>query len=239
MIKEAFIAWVLSAMTAMSPPHRQHWEPAAQESHAQADARYREIAETIVDGVFDESVMPVFKGERARQNTAMLVVVWWNGESGFRRDVDLGIGRRRLAKVGWNDYGRSWCMGQINLGRKAMPDPNKPGSWIEESAAITPEGWSGRDLIEDRRKCLLSTLRVMRQSVSTCRKLPSSERLTMYAAGHCESEKGRAISRARMRTFWRWLKRGRPKYLDSEVMSELKLKTEQEEKSAIALFPMP
>jgi hypothetical protein len=218
MLKEAFVTWILTTMVAMSPPHRQHWEAAAQESHAQADQRYLEIATTIVDGVFDPAVEPVFTGSRGRQNTAMLVTVWWHAESGFRRDVDLGTGRARTAKAGWNDFGRSWCMGQINLGRKRIPDPSKPGTWIEDSPTTTPEGWSGKELCEDRTKCFLTTLRVMRQSVGACRSLPASERLAAYAAGTCSSEAGRAISRQRMALYTRLLAKNRPPHTDAEVM---------------------
>jgi hypothetical protein len=221
MIREAFVTWILTTMIALSPPHREHWEPAAQESYAQADARYRAIAETIVDGVFDPAIEPVFKGPRGRQNTAMFVTIWWNAESGFRRDVDLGIGRARTAKAGWNDYGRSWCMGQINLGRKRRPDPHNKGQWIEDSPLTTPEGWYGRELCQDRNKCLQATLRVMRQSVRSCRKLPWQERMAAYAAGTCTSSAGRAISRQRMSWFYRWYKRGRPPYTDAQLLAEL------------------
>jgi len=226
MLKEAFVTWILSTMVTMSPPHREHWEPAAQESYAQADQRYREIAETLVDGVFDPTVEPLFTGSRARQNTAMLVLVWWHAESGFRRDVDLGTGRAKTAKAGWNDYGRSWCMGQINLGRKRRPDPLHPGTWIEDSPTTTPDGWSGRDLCQDRSKCFLATLRVMRQSISVCRNLHFEERLAAYAAGTCESKAGQAISRQRMSWFHRNLT-GRPEHTDAEVLAEI----EQQQKS--------
>ena len=221
MIKEAFVAWILATMTAISPPHRPHFETVAQESHEQADARYRAIAETIVDGVFDKEVEPVFNGSRGRQYTAMLVTVWWNAESGFRRDVDMGLGRTKTAKAGWNDFGRSWCMGQINLGRKRRPDPEREGAWIEDSPTTTPEGWSGRDLCQDRRKCLLATLRVMRQSVNSCKSLPFGERLAAYAAGRCDSSAGRGISRQRMGTFWRLYNKNRPDYTDAQVMEEI------------------
>jgi len=227
MIKEAFVTWILTMMTAFAPPHRQHWEPAAQESHAQADARYKDIAETIVDGVFDKTVEPPLKGPRGRQASAMLVAVWWGHESGFRRDVDLGTGRTKTAKAGWNDYGRSWCMGQINLGRKRRPDPENKGQWIEDSPLKTPEGWTGRDLCQDRRKCLLTTLRVMRGSVSACRKLPRSERLAAYAAGTCTSRTGQVISSRRMAQFWKFYQKNRPNYTDAQVLAEIATASEK------------
>lgn len=222
MIREAFIIWILTTMTALSPPHREHWEPAARESFAQADARYRAIAETIVDGVFDPEVEPVFNGPRARQNTAMLVTIWWNAESGFRRDVDLGTGRAKTAKAGWNDFGRSWCMGQINLGRKRRPDPENKGAWIEDSPTLTPEGWSGRELCQDRAKCLRATLRVMRGSIRACRNLPAAERLAAYAAGTCSSRAGQDISRTRMTWYLRWLQRDHPEYTDAQALADMR-----------------
>jgi len=218
---EAFVAWILAAMISLAPPHRQHWEPTAQESYAQADARYLQIAETIAQGVFDPEILPVMSGPRGRQDTAMLVVIWWNSESGFRRDVDLGLGRKRLARAGWNDYGKSWCMGQINLGRKPRPDPDNLGQLIEESATTTAEGWTGRDLCNDRRKCLIATMNVMRRSIGVCRALPVDERMAAYVAGYCESEAGKRISRFRMQQFWQWRGKDRPNYTDAQVMASL------------------
>lgn len=219
MVRELFIAWVLSVMTALSPPHRPHYDSAAQESFAQADERYREIAETIVDGSFASDVEPVFGGSYARQKTALLVTIWWNAESGYRRDVDLGLARTRTAKAGWNDFGRSWCMGQINLGRKRQPDPDRPGEWIEDSPTLTPEGWSGMELCRDRSKCFRTTVRVMRQSVNACKSLPASERLAAYAAGYCDSSYGKSISRTRMHHWQRWYARNKPAYTDAEALA--------------------
>ena len=228
---EALVAWILSTMVALAPPHRPHWEPTAQESYAQADARYLEIAETIVRGAFDPEIQPVFTGPSGRQDTAMLVVIWWNHESGFRRDVDLGLGRKRLARAGWNDYGRSWCMGQINLGRKPRPDPENLGQMIEESASTTPEGWSGRDLCDDRKKCLVATINVMRRSIGACRNLPLNERFSAYAAGNCESEAGKRISRFRMQQFWQWRGKNKPQHTDLEVVEYLELADKDKDES--------
>lgn len=236
MLREVFITWLLTIMTSLSPPHRTHFEPAAQESYAQADARYREVAETITDGSFAGDVTPVYGGRYGRQQTAVLVVVWWHAESGFRRDVDLGLARARLAKSGWNDFGRSWCMGQINLGRKSMPDPSNPGMMIEDSPAATPEGWTGKDLCSDRSKCFRATVRTMRQSFSACRALPVSERLAVYASGTCTSEDGRRLSRTRMRQFHSWFAKGRPQFTDEDMLAELK-KTQEEAPAPSASVP--
>jgi hypothetical protein len=220
-MKELFVVWILSMMTTVSPPHRDHFVPEAKESYAQADTRYREIAEAIVEGAFDKDVRPVFGGDRGRANTAMLVATIFYMESGFRRDIDLGTSRARLRRSGLNDFGRSWCMGQINLGIKKVPDPNNPGRWIDTSAANTAEGWSGRDLVEDRRKCVVATINVLRLSIGTCRKLPAEEQLAMYAAGTCDSQTGREASRARVFSLNRWMHRDRPRPKDAEVLAEL------------------
>ena len=123
-MRELIILWILSAMNVMSPPHRHQYEPMARESYEQADARYREIAEAIVDESF--AGKPAFEGKHARANTAMLVATIFFMESGFRRDVDLGIGSARLRHAGLNDFGKSWCMGQIMLGRRQMSNPDDP-----------------------------------------------------------------------------------------------------------------
>lgn len=217
---QVVVAFVLSLMVVLAPPNRRQYEPAAQETPAQAQARYEAVANSIVRVAFDPEVKPLFGGSQGRMKTALMVTLIFFWESGFRKDVDLGLERTRLARTGWNDFGRSWCMGQINLGRKPMPDPENPGSQIEESSTTTPQGWTGRDLVADRDKCVRETIRVARQSFAACRRLPMEERYAMYAAGTCGSEKGKEISRYRMRGFWARLG-GLPKLQDEAVLQEL------------------
>jgi hypothetical protein len=218
-MRELIVLWILAAMTALAPPHREHYVQLAKESYAQADARYREIAEAIVDESF--AGRPLFGGKGGRISTAMLVTTIFFMESGFRRDIDLGIGNVRLRRAGLNDFGRSWCMGQINLGFKRVPDPDHPGMWKETSTAATPDGWYGPDLTADRRKCVRATINALRLSMSTCRSLPADQRLAAYAAGNCESETGKRLSEARMRLFFRWNARGRPNTVDEQVLKEM------------------
>jgi hypothetical protein len=220
-MKELFVVWILSMMTAVAPPHREHFEAEAKESYAQADERYREIAEAIVDTSYDENIQPVFPGQRGRASTAMLVATIFFMESGFRRDLDLGTSHVRLRRAGLNDFGRSWCMGQINLGIKRIPDPDRPGMWKDTSAKNTAEGWSGPELFADRRKCIAATISVLRSSLGACRHLPPMARLAVYAAGTCDSEAGQRASEARMRLFHRWLGRGRPEPKDAQVLLEM------------------
>ena len=218
-MRELIVLWILSAMNVLSPPHRYHYEPMAKESYEQADARYREIAEAVVD----ESLAgePVFNGKHARINTAMLVTTMFFSESGFRRDVDLGIGSARLRHAGLNDFGRSWCMGQIMLGRKQLANPDDPDEVVETSIKTTPEGWSGPELTADRRKCVRATINALKRSMLTCWRLPPAQQLSVYAAGNCESETGRRLSERRMNLFFRWQTRGRPNVVDAEVLKEM------------------
>lgn len=218
-MKEAFVIWLLSMMTAVSPPARPGLIfPEAQETQAQAETRYKEIAEAIVDGSLQTT--PLFKGEHGLSKTMMFVATIFYMESGYRRDVDLGLGRARLGRLGVNDHGRSWCMGQINLGKRTVIDPSD-GIAIDTSAALTKEGWSGRDLLEDRTKCVIATINMARRSFGSCYNLPRELWMTSYAAGRCDSEQGQRASRARMALFGRLLKAHRPVATDAELLSSL------------------
>ena len=218
-MRELVILWILAAMNSLSPAHRAHFEKEAMESYVQADTRYREIAENTVDKAM--TTTPLFSGKRARISTAMFVTVMWFMESGFRRDIDLGTSRVRLRHTGLNDFGRSWCMGQINLGSKRVLDPAHPGMWLETSNTLTPQGWSGPELVTDRGKCAVVTIETLRQSMLACRSLPMNQRLAAYAAGRCDSEEGRRLSEVRMRLFFRMNERGRPDVTDGDILKEM------------------
>lgn len=62
----------------------------------------------------------------------------------------------------------------------------------------TAEGWSGEEVAADVTKCTQAALRRVRGSLRTCGHLPKDERLAAYAAGRCESEAGKRLSRDRM-----------------------------------------
>jgi hypothetical protein len=209
-MKELFVLWLVAAMNMVAPAHRQHFIREAQESYAQADARYKEIASAIITVAFDPSETPIFRGQNGRSKTALFIMHKFYMESGFRRDVQLGTGRERLSAQGYNDYGRSWCMGQIMLGSKKVQDG--PGRWTTTSAYVTQEGWTGPELLADNEKCVRATASIMRRSISACSKLPFSDRLAAYAAGTCESEKGQIISRTRYSSFSRLWNRAWPNH---------------------------
>jgi hypothetical protein len=92
-------------------------------------------------------------------------------EGALARAVDLGIGKWALG-----DRGNSFCSLQIRLGRTGK----------------TKEGWSGQDLLDDRRKCARVGLRVMLGSMGVCKANGPSGWLSAYAAGNCITGTGAA-----------------------------------------------
>lgn len=178
-MKALFAAWLLSLMTWTLPPERV--VPlisldARRETVAERTARYGAIAADIVDVVWDDAEPPLFRGDAARERTATVLLGLTRYESDWHKDVDTGVTR--------GDHGRSWCIGQVLL------DAN--------GEKTTAEGWTGPDLVADRKKCLRVVLRMARESFRACSSLPVSERLALYARGSCDSEEGRRLSRTRM-----------------------------------------
>jgi len=156
--------------------------------------RYAEIADALIGAAYDPEVVPLFPGKQGRMRTMALVLSIAYHESGFRRDVDLGYGRARLARGGWNDYGRSWCMLQINLGRTQAV---REGLVSEESASVTAQGWHGSELLADRGKCFRAGIEVLRGAMGACGRNELRHRLAAYASGTCD--RGLSASEARMR----------------------------------------
>lgn len=176
----AILPLILVLMATLSPPGRKHYEPEAEETIEQANVRYAEIAQAAYDVSYDPEEKPLM-GSR-EYTLAMLLAVSWH-ESGWRKDVDTGLGRARLSRKGWNDRGKSWCLCQVMLGKKG-----------DDSAALTAEGWSGKELLADRRKCFRAGLHIIQKT--GCARGPGF--LNAYASGSCD--KGLELSRPRMHT---------------------------------------
>lgn len=200
-MKTLFVLWMVAAMNMMAPAHRDHLLREAQESYAQADERYLGIATAIINVAFDPAEKSIFGGPNGRSKTALFIAHKFFMESGFRRDIHTGVGRERLSASGYNDNGRSWCMGQLMLGVKRVDLGN--GKWTTDSADKTQEGWTGRELLEDNDKCVRATLHALQRSISACSGLPFPDRLAAYATGSCSSETGQRISRSRYNSFVR------------------------------------
>jgi hypothetical protein len=179
MATTSIVTILVATMVALSPPGRQSFIPEAQETREIALDRYNSIAQLITEIAYDKSEEPI--GSR-KFTASLLFSITYHESAGWRRDVDLGLGRARLAKKGWNDAGRSWCLGQLNLG-----------------SGVTQEGWTGTELVTDREKCLRATLHAARRSFLSCSRLPMDQRLSVYASGNCDSEAGQIASERRVR----------------------------------------
>jgi hypothetical protein len=132
------------------------WAPARESERA----RYTEIATDLAAVTFDEAEAPLFSGESGRAETALLLASIAAHESTFRKEVDDGRVR--------GDSGRSWCFMQLHVG-----------------GGKTFDGWTGQDLVADRRKCFRAGLHIARWSFHSCTGVPLIEKLSAYASGSC------------------------------------------------------
>jgi hypothetical protein len=175
---ESLSAYLLGIMLTTAPPGRT--SPAsAVETPDEGRARYAEIAKSIADVVLDPAEQPIFYGASARQQTAALLLSISYFESGWRRDVDLGLGSQARG-----DSGNSWCLMQISVGRNGIG------------------GLSGPDLVASRERCVRTGLRIVRHAVNSCRHRPMLQWLDAYASGTCE--RGMQASTRRMEKAIQW-----------------------------------
>jgi hypothetical protein len=178
------INWIFAMMLAQSPPERdakhQQFGPWV-ETPQEREARYRSIAEDVWAVAYDPDVKPVYAGPNGRAHTASLLLAVTYMESGWAPDVDKGPcyrGKKGGAQWSRCDGGRSACMAQINIG-----------------TGRTLEGWTQKDLFDDRRKCLTVATRLLRGSVNACKALGPDAALNLYGQGYCGKavlDKGKA-----------------------------------------------
>jgi hypothetical protein len=187
-----------------APPGRPSFIPENQETKEAATARYESIAKDIYEVVRDEP--PLFGGKNAKARTAAVLLSVAYFESGFNRNVDFGLG-----KLARGDNGNSWCLTQQNVGKGKTiawnPTKNryaKYGDPVEE----VEQGWTGVELVTDRKKCLRVALRGIRASFRSCQSYPLVERLRSYGSGTCE--KGKDASISRMAFAIKWFDQHRP-----------------------------
>jgi hypothetical protein len=82
----------------------------------------------------------------------------------------------------------------------------------------TPGGFSGEDLVKDRKACFMEGMRIVRGSFSVCRSMPFDQRLSAYASGSCD--KGREKSKQRVRTGMRWFSQSPRLFTDEAAVAE-------------------
>jgi hypothetical protein len=169
----SLVTYLVAAMTA--------WVPAR--AHARAESpedtmtRYESIAHDAAAVALDPSEEPLFAGPDGRTQTALFMLSIASFESDYKRTVDQGIGR--------GDHGRSYCLMQIRVGD-----------------GTTREGWTGRQLVTDRKLCFRAALHILHGSFNVCRNLPVEDRMSAYATGRCFANA--AISRSRVGRAFAW-----------------------------------
>ena len=171
------IAQVINFFAPADSPHY-----VMKETTQEALDRYESIARDAEEVVFSQDEKPIFDGPSARVKTLAVMLAIDSYESGFRKDVDIGKTR--------GDSGNSVCLAQINLGGGTVSV--KQDGTIEYGAK---DGWTGKDLVTDRKKCFRVQLAVLRSSFA-CQNSDQNGKLMLYASGSCE--KGYAASRNRM-----------------------------------------
>jgi hypothetical protein len=160
---DAIVAWAVAFMLTLGPPGRSKMA-GAEETAEEGLARYREIARAAATVAFDPSSRLLFRGPHARSQTLAVLLSVAHHESGFRKDVDLGVGPFARGS------GLDSCLLQIRIGKGA-----------------TREGWNHADLVSDRTKCFRAGLAMMRLSAGACRSMGVRDMLSAYASGRCSS----------------------------------------------------
>lgn len=158
--------------------------------HEGDQARYRAIAEDVLDVVADPRETPLFSFEHdddeelARFHTAVQILAVARDEGGYQAQVDSGKKR--------GDNGEAVCMLQVH-----------PGPGVK----LTPEGFQysrlgihAKDLVHDRKLCIRVGLHFMRESFARCGKYGENALLTAYTSGEClpsERNSAKYIRRAK------------------------------------------
>ena len=176
---EVLSAWLVGVMLSSMPPGKFKSPPDAVEPEAETPVRYKALATALAEVVLDPEERSLYPGPDGRRHTAALMLSLAYHESGYRRDIDLGIGKKERP-------GRQyWCVMQIGVDGK------------------TAEGWTGPDLVADRHRCFRAALHKLQQTRGSCRAQGPDAWLRSYAAGDCS--RGGKPAAQRIATFRRWL----------------------------------
>jgi hypothetical protein len=215
-------SWVVNWMTRRVALDARTYYEDAEETPEERLSRYEEISAAVVDVAYDEDVRPLFRGANGRTKTAAFLLAIMYHESSFLKHVDLGIG-----KYAQGDAGKSWCMMQVMLSGegKTMPwnvaEDRLPRQGDKKEDIFL--GYTGPELIADRKACLLSGLRVLRVSLATCRANTLTHKLAAYTSGSCD--KGLDASAVRVNTALRMYQITRSetaKISETDLMAEVR-----------------
>jgi hypothetical protein len=212
-------SWIVGIISKAAPPGRKIYYPEGQETVEEATARYESIADDLIHVIYDPKTKPLFRGENGRARTVTVVLGIMFHESAFMRQVDYGLG-----KAGRGDHGRSWCSLQIKVGDgktlKWNTVHDRPIKWNDPKEEIF-DGYTGKELVENRRLCISEGLKIMQLSFGGTAGLPLADRLRVYASGNRED--GADKSHSRMNTAMRFYASSTKDrtFTDADVMKAL------------------
>ncbi len=91
--------------------------------------------------------------------------------------------------------------------------------WGDDPADLV-EGWTGPELVADRKKCIEAGYRIIQASFAMGQShgLPVTEWLRVYASGSVDG--GSPQSRTRMNTALNWYNGHQPLFTDAEIMAD-------------------
>lgn len=216
---ETLTSWILSLILSIAPLSQPVAFKAAQETEVERQARYEAITKDLLAVVYDTNEAPLFKGPKGRAQTATVLLAVASFESGFRKDVDFGLGTYSKG-----DSGSSWCMMQVRLGAavkgKTQMRINLLPNGLYDFTFDPAVGYGGEDLVKDRQACFRAGLHLIRNSMKSCSSLPTKSKLRVYASG--STERGEKESVLRMGRAADWWSKTPPPFMDEEAFAWLK-----------------
>ncbi len=203
------IIWLLLGMSTWAPLPKY---PVG-ETLEQHVLRRESIAKDFYEVSMDPRERPLFGGPNGRLLTAAFQLNWIVEESGgYHLYVDNGKWRGDAKDNTFN--GTSWCLGQHNIGGGRTPSwnvkhyrvalPTDPPEEVER-------GWTGKELVADRKKCARATLHAFHHSIQECAKngvvsgtTVNPDTFSVYAAGKCLV--GMSVTATRYKRFTKFIK---------------------------------
>jgi len=161
----------------------------AQETKMMHEERRRRIVDSMVGVALDERNAPLFTGPYARERTALFMLAILHFESAYDLRVDLHhcAGYPKA----YCDGGRAWCLAQIH-----------PGPVY----GFTAEGWTGKELQADRRKCFTAQLHILQQSQAMCPEDRATWKWSApYASGQCWAKVPVDVMKTRWDAYEKWM----------------------------------
>lgn len=168
--------WLASLVLMMYPPNKMH--PNDLDKQEEYKTHVNEVVKDIQEIIYDPNHKSWFGGRWGRaQEAALTTIIAAEESGGFNPDVESGKVR--------GDSGASWCLMAMNIGR-----------------GRTSEGWTGPELIADRKKCITAGVNAMQRSMNSCRKFGMLSGLSPYNTGRCIRNERISVSRISRATYF-------------------------------------